>query len=57
MSLCVKVWRKEWSDTAGRLIPAGTGYKGSKKYEMIEKLNRDLAAQDAATAPRQSSDA
>ena len=33
----------------GRLIPAGTGYKGSKKYEMIEQLNRDLAAQDAGT--------
>ena len=27
----------------GRLIPAGTGFPGSKKYEMIEQMERDLA--------------
>ena len=27
----------------GRLIPAGTGFAGSKKYEMIEQMERDLA--------------
>jgi DNA-directed RNA polymerase subunit beta' len=25
----------------GKLIPAGSGFKGSKKYEMIEELNRN----------------
>ena len=28
----------------GRLIPAGTGFPGSKKYKMIEKMEADLAA-------------
>ncbi|RJQ35473.1 DNA-directed RNA polymerase subunit beta' [Candidatus Parcubacteria bacterium] len=27
----------------GRLIPAGTGFPGSKKHEMIEQMERDLA--------------
>ncbi|OGG76878.1 DNA-directed RNA polymerase subunit beta' [Candidatus Kaiserbacteria bacterium RIFCSPLOWO2_01_FULL_54_24] len=28
----------------GRLIPAGTGFKGSKKYQMIEKMEAEFAA-------------
>ncbi len=28
----------------GRLIPAGTGFKGSKKYEMIKQMEAELAA-------------
>lgn len=35
----------------GRLIPAGTGFKGSKKHAMIEELERDLARAEAASAP------
>ncbi len=35
----------------GRLIPAGTGYKGSKKNEMITALQNELAAAEAAMAP------
>jgi DNA-directed RNA polymerase subunit beta' len=34
----------------GRLIPAGTGFAGSKKHEMIEELEADLRKQDAAVA-------
>ncbi len=34
----------------GRLIPAGTGFAGSKKYEMIKELEADLARQDAAVS-------
>lgn len=28
----------------GRLIPAGTGFKGSKKHAMVEEMERELAA-------------
>ena len=28
----------------GRLIPAGTGFKGSKKYAMVEEMEAELAA-------------
>jgi DNA-directed RNA polymerase subunit beta' len=35
----------------GRLIPAGTAYKGSKKHGLMVALNAELAAQDAAMAP------
>ncbi len=35
----------------GRLIPAGTAYKGSKKAKMIESLDAELRAQDAMMAP------
>jgi len=35
----------------GRLIPAGTGYKGSKKHEMISELVRELDAKEAMMAP------
>ena len=35
----------------GRLIPAGTAFKGSKKYQMIEDLKAELAASDAAMMP------
>ena len=35
----------------GRLIPAGTGYKGSKKNQMITALQNELAAAEAAMAP------
>jgi DNA-directed RNA polymerase subunit beta' len=31
----------------GRLIPAGTGFKGSKKYQMIAELEEQLAAKEA----------
>jgi DNA-directed RNA polymerase subunit beta' len=34
----------------GRLIPAGTGFTGSKKHELIKELEADLAKQDAAVA-------
>ena len=34
----------------GRLIPAGTGFAGSKKHQMIKDLQEDLARQDRATA-------
>ena len=30
----------------GRLIPAGTGFKGSPKYEMIRKLKESLGEGD-----------
>ena len=32
----------------GRLIPAGTGFPGSKKHAMTEELERELQAKDAA---------
>ncbi|MEK7509472.1 MAG: DNA-directed RNA polymerase subunit beta' [Patescibacteria group bacterium] len=35
----------------GRLIPAGTGFKGSKKQEMIGELEEKLAAAEAAITP------
>ena len=42
----------------GRLIPAGTGYKGSKKYQRIQDIQNELYARDQeleyvaqATAP------
>ena len=35
----------------GRLIPAGTGFKGSKKNEMISNLQEKLEAAEALTAP------
>ena len=34
----------------GRLIPAGTGFKGSKKYAMIEEMEAELRAQEAAVS-------
>ncbi|MBI4079885.1 DNA-directed RNA polymerase subunit beta' [Candidatus Kaiserbacteria bacterium] len=30
----------------GRLIPAGTGYKGSKKYEMVQQMEAEIAANE-----------
>ncbi len=35
----------------GRLIPAGTAFRGSKKQQMIHTLDAELAAADAAMAP------
>jgi DNA-directed RNA polymerase subunit beta' len=35
----------------GRLIPAGTGYRGSKKYKAIHDMQAELRAQDLAMAP------
>jgi len=35
----------------GRLIPAGTGFAGSKKHVMIKELEDKLAVQEAALAP------
>jgi len=35
----------------GRLIPAGTGFKGSKKYDMIKEMEAGFAATDAAIVP------
>ncbi len=35
----------------GRLIPAGTGFAGSKKHARIQELDAELAALDAAMAP------
>ena len=35
----------------GRLIPAGTGFKGSKKSDMIADLQRELDAAEMAAAP------
>jgi DNA-directed RNA polymerase subunit beta' len=34
----------------GRLIPAGTGFAGSQKYQLVKELEADLAKQDAAVA-------
>ncbi len=33
----------------GRVIPAGTGFKGSKKYEMIEKVQKEFGAPEFDT--------
>ena len=30
----------------GRLIPAGTGFKGSKKYEMVQEMEAELASRE-----------
>jgi DNA-directed RNA polymerase subunit beta' len=35
----------------GRLIPAGTGYKGSKKYEMIQKMEAEIASREPLEIP------
>jgi DNA-directed RNA polymerase subunit beta' len=35
----------------GRLIPAGTGFKGSKKHDMVETMEAELRAQMPAEAP------
>ena len=35
----------------GRLIPAGTGFKGSKKYEMIQKMEAELQSQVPTEMP------
>ena len=35
----------------GRLIPAGTGFKGSKKYKMIADLQEELRKEYASVAP------
>ena len=35
----------------GRLIPAGTGFKGSKKHAMISDLQQELDAREAQMAP------
>lgn len=35
----------------GRLIPAGTGFKGSRKHVMISQLQEKLDAADALSAP------
>ena len=34
----------------GRLIPAGTGFPGSKKFAMVEEMERNLAATSTPTA-------
>ncbi|MDO8562199.1 MAG: DNA-directed RNA polymerase subunit beta' [bacterium] len=38
----------------GRLIPAGTGFKGSKKYAMIEEMEAQFAADEAAVGTESS---
>ena len=35
---------------SGRLIPAGTGFKGSKKHAMIEEMEAEFRAQEAAVS-------
>jgi DNA-directed RNA polymerase subunit beta' len=35
----------------GRLIPAGTSFKGSRKHALMVELDAELAAKDAAMAP------
>ena len=35
----------------GRLIPAGTGFPGSKKYEMIEQMEAELQSQQPVEVP------
>jgi len=37
----------------GRLIPAGTGFKGSKKYAMVEQMENEIAAQMPDEAPEE----
>ena len=39
----------------GRLIPAGTGFKGSKKHAMIEQMEADFAASAPAEVPESQS--
>ncbi|OGG53627.1 DNA-directed RNA polymerase subunit beta' [Candidatus Kaiserbacteria bacterium RIFCSPLOWO2_12_FULL_53_8] len=39
----------------GRLIPAGTGFKGSKKHAMIEEMEAGFAASAPAEAPESQS--
>ncbi len=36
----------------GRLIPAGTGYRGSKKHEMVQQMEAELAAQQPIVMPQ-----
>ena len=38
----------------GRLIPAGTGFKGSKKHAMIEEMEAQFAAEEAAVGTENS---
>ena len=40
----------------GRLIPAGTGFKGSKKYAMIEEMEAEFRAQEAAISTDSTAD-
>ena len=35
----------------GRLIPAGTGFKGSKKYELVKQMEAELASQAPVDMP------
>ena len=35
----------------GRLIPAGTGFKGSKKYEMVQQMEAEFAANEVVEVP------
>ena len=37
----------------GRLIPAGTGFKGSKKYDMIEDMEKSFREQAIVVAPQE----
>jgi DNA-directed RNA polymerase subunit beta' len=37
----------------GRLIPAGTGFAGSKKHEIIERMEAELSAQQPVEMPQQ----
>ncbi len=37
----------------GRLIPAGTGFVGSKKYGLVEKMEAEFASQGAGIAEEQ----
>jgi len=39
----------------GRLIPAGTGFKGSKKYEMIKQMEAEFAASAPEEVPESQS--
>jgi len=40
----------------GRLIPAGTGYPGSKKFERIQVLQEQLRIEQEAKAPKYEAD-
>ncbi len=40
----------------GRLIPAGTGFKGSKKYKLIQQMEEDLAASAPAEVVKETAD-
>jgi len=40
----------------GRLIPAGTGFKGSKKFAMIEEMEAEFRAQEAAISTDSTAD-